>query len=144
MITVKAEKEIDEKNKIFMGITLRQMVVIVIFLIIGALIRLIIKPPQAVFMFICTIFGVLTYYLAFKEYEGFPPEYSFMKKIRTMIFNNEKRYSRTKNRYLGLLNNAYGMDRLEELKDRKIKRAIRKEKRADKKLLRKDRLKYYY
>lgn len=144
MITVKIEKEIDIKNKIFLGLNMRQLIVTTILSICSVLIKTVIKPPQGGFMFICTLFGVIDYYLAFKKYEDFPPEYFIIKKFKTSIWANEKRVQRTKNKYITMLNRAYKKDMMDDLKDKSVKKKMKKDQKASKKAHKKDHLEFYY
>ena len=134
MIELPVEKEVNKKNKIFKGFTLRQMIAIVTGFGAGALVTLLTGLPIEEAWYVFLIGGVIIWGLGWYNKNGLFIEHLLAKKIRILAYGNNKRSYRTMNRYISVYNKEY--DNLKR-KDYSDKKYIKKVKRAEKQLKKK-------
>lgn len=141
MISVQVEKEIKQENKIFMGLTMRQAVTVILVLVIIGLFYYFTRSDISVMTYFGVILGIAAYFVGFKKKNGLYIEYYIVKWLKGFIFMNSRRKYRTKNKYITMLNRAYNAEKLEDMQDRRKKKYIEKRDKATK--TRKTKLKAY-
>ena len=127
MVTFEIEKEIKQENKVFRGLTIRQMIFGILFL--GLLIAeyMIIRPTPNIMMFSGAVIATVLWNFILRKKHGIPMSYFIKKNIKTYILSNTRRKYRTKNKYVEILNNAYRQDKNSDLADSRKKKYIEKQ-----------------
>ena len=75
----------------------------------------------------CFVMGILCFAFGWVKQDGIPMEKILLKKLQTNIYQNDIRVYKTKNRYTVMLNREYDRRRQMDCRDKKLKKAIRKE-----------------
>ena len=127
MLSVDIEKEIQQENRIILGLTMRQLVCLGIAGLVSILLVLFLGADSDLMMFPMFGVGIACFFFGWKKYDGLPTEQMLLRKLRTFVYKNDRRIYRTKNAYVTLLNAEYGRLRAIDLSDRKVAKAIRRE-----------------
>lgn len=127
MLSVDIEKEIQQENRIILGLTMRQLICLGAAGLISILLVLLLGADSDLMMFPMFAVGIGCFFFGWKKYDGLPMEQVLLRKLRTFVYKNDRRVYRTKNAYVSLLNAEYDRLRAIDLSDRKIAKAIRKE-----------------
>lgn len=141
MIIGLVEKEIKQEHKTFWGFTGRQLLSILIFGAPILALNLFIKMPLFARVISGIFAGVGIFFFGFKKYSGMTFEQYQSKKIKCKVYNNDKRFYRTRNAYIAVMNTYYNRIRNNDIHDKAKAKYIKKmQKKADKK---KSKLKAY-
>ena len=134
MLSVDIEKEIQQKNKVFLGLTMRQSICIVFAVVCAVLIYM--ALPSAYSIYPSFAIGGIYFMFGWYHKDGLTAEKYIFKLLREKFYKNNKRKYRTKNRYITLMNNEYrrheGIDRGNKRIAKQIKKEQNKNKRRTK------------
>ena len=131
MISANIEKEIQKKNKILLGLTLRQLLTVVCCLIFAVIMGLIL--PFEIAIYPDLIIGGLAWFIGWYTKDGLTAEKILLKLLQEKFYKNGKRKYRTKNKYISLMNTEYIRHRTIDYNDKQTKKAIAKEAKQNKK-----------
>ena len=126
MITVNVEKEIKQENKIIGKFTVRQVMFIIAALGIVTAFYFLVRPSLDTAMGVGMIIGVIAWFFGFHKKNGLPVEYFMWKKLKLVILRNFGREYRTKNKYITMLNNAYQLQKMTDIQDKRKAKALKK------------------
>lgn len=141
MLSVKVEREIKQENRVIGPFTLRQTICLLIALAGVASFIYIVKPDLETGMGVGLCLGAVAWFFGFYKKNGIYIEYFIIKKIKILCFKNAKRCYRTKNKYIGMMNEYYEEKRQADLLNKKRARLIRKE--AKRRKRKKEKMKAY-
>lgn len=134
MVSREIEKEIDQKNKVFLGCTLRQVFCCGIAIALSVLVFALMGWKFELAMYPIAVIGLIAG--AFGWYR--PNEENFeqflLKKIRALIYNSDKRKYRAKNQYVKMMNSEYIRRRNMDLANKKVVKQMKKEQKQKKKV----------
>ena len=127
MISVRIEKEIKGENKVALGLNFRQLICVSVCgglavglpLVTGVRIREAVVPDA--------VLAVAAYYVGVKEVNGMKAEYFALKRVKELVYRNQVRTYRTKNRYVTLLNERYQAMRTADMLDKEKAKLLKKE-----------------
>ena len=136
MITVDVEKEIKQDNKVMLNMNIRQLFTAIVALLLIIFLVGIVKIDMTLMMIPAAFIGGAAYAVGWYKRDGLFIEHIILKRIQTYLYKNDCVPYRTKNRFVTLYNQEYARHKAIDLKDKKIRRAIKKEGRALKKLSR--------
>lgn len=126
MISIKIEKEIQQDNKIIAGLNIRQIVCMGIAGCFCLCIALFLDMDFEISMYPCMILGWGAYLFGWKKQDGLHYEQILWKKMQQILYQSNKRYYRTKNRYIALMNGEYVRRRKIDFKNKETVKAIKK------------------
>lgn len=139
MISVRIEKEIKGENKVALGLNFRQLVCVAVCGGLAVGLSLVTGLPITEAVIPDSVLAVAAYYVGWKEMNGMKAEYFALKKAKEMVYHNQVRTYRTKNRYVTLLNERYQAMRAEDMQDKRKVGVLKREEKRRRKVLRKNR-----
>lgn len=107
MITTEIEKEIQQDNKIFMGLNLRQIICLAIAIVLCVLITLMSGTNMDISIYPCGVIGLVAFAFGWIKKDGLTFERLLLKKMQTYYYKNSKRFFKTRNKYVKMLNEEY-------------------------------------
>ena len=134
MLPVDIEKEIQQKNKVFLGLTIRQ-IFCVIFAIICAVVLVLVFPPE-LSIYPSLVIGILCWFIGWYKKDGLTAEKYLLKILKEKFYRNSRRKYRTKNKYITLMNKEYRRHERIDRADKKIAKALKREQKQEKKRVR--------
>lgn len=141
MISKEIEKEIQQENKVILNFTIRQVICLSVALACSILIAVFLGLDFSIAVYPCVIIGILCFMFGWKKQDGLPMERVLLKHLKTYIYQNNRRCYKTKNRYIILFNREYARRRKMDLKDKQIRKQLKREKRKNKAAIKKSQLK---
>ena len=138
MISVRVEKEIKGENKVALGLNFRQLVCVSVCGVLAVGLSLAAGLPITEAVIPDSVLAVAAYYIGWKEVGGMKAEYFLLKKAKELVYRNQVRTYRTKNRYVTLLNERYQTMRMEDMQDKGKVRILRKEEKRRRRALAKN------
>ncbi len=139
MISVDIEKEIQQKNKIFLGLDIRQLCCVLFAAACAIVMALLLSPSVSIYPSLAV--GALCWFFGWYSKDGLTAEKYIFKVLKEKFYKNDKRKYRTKNKYIALMNKEYRRHERIDRGDKKIAKALKKEQRQNKKRVRKTNLK---
>lgn len=143
MVQVEIEKEIKQENRIFGRFTGRQVVCFGIVAAVEIAFYLIVHPEIDAIIFAGILLGIGAWYFGFHKKCGINMEYFLGKKIKAFILSNTSRKYRTKNKYIRTLNTSYLSDKSKDMANKRTKRALQKQQKANAKAKKSSKIKSY-
>lgn len=131
MLSVDIEKEIQQKNKVLLGLTIRQ-VACVSFAIAAAIIMALLLTTE-LSLYPSLVVGTICYLFGWYQKDGLTAEKYLLKILKEKFYKNDKRKYRTKNRYVVLMNHEYRRHEKIDRSDKKIAKTLKKESKQNKK-----------
>ena len=135
MISVDIEKEIQQKNKVFLGMGMRQVLCVCFAVVCAIAFALLLSPSLSVYPSL--VIGVICFAFGWYSKDGLTAEKYIFKVIKEKFYKNNKRKYRTKNKYIALMNKEYRRHENIDKADKKIAKALKKEQKQNKKRVRK-------
>lgn len=139
MISVDIEKEIQQKNKVFLGLTLRQVLCVVFAIISAFIMALLLSPGVSVYPSL--VIGAICFTFGWYQKDGMTAEKYLFKRLKTDFYKNGQRKYRTKNKYVSLMNKEYRRHETIDRADKRTAKALKKEQKQNKKRIKKTNLK---
>ena len=135
MLTLPIETEIETEHKVIHNLNMRQTI---LFGSVGviAVASYAITRDLIIAAAISLPFALAAAYFSRKTSYGLDPEELILMKIKRFLYKNGSRKYRTKNRYFGLMNQAYRAMRNRDMADKAIAKKIKKKKKMAGKLKR--------
>jgi hypothetical protein len=140
MLSVEIEKEIQQENKVLLNFNLRQVICLCVAAVLSVVCAVFLDMEFSLAVYPCMVVGGVCFAFGWWKPDGLPMERVWVKKMQTLIYKNNVRLYKTKNRYIIMLNREYDRRRAEDLKDRRIRRQLRRERRILRKKRRRSRL----
>ncbi len=137
MKSVDIPREIQQENKVVLMFTLRQLICVVIAAILCFIIAVILNMEFSLAVYPCIVIGVIAFAFGWIKPDGLTFEQLLLKEISKRLYKSHIRKYRTKNKYIPLMNEEYRRHRAADERNKKVVRTIKKEARAEKKKLRK-------
>ena len=129
MRSVEIPKEIQQENKVVLMFTMRQFICVSIAAVLCFGMAVLLDMEFSLAVYPSIVIGVAAFAFGWIRQDGMTFERILWKRIQAGIYKNNVRPYRTKNRYVPLMNREYARRRAADHGDRKILRAIKKEKR---------------
>lgn len=139
MISADIEKEIQQENKVVLGLSLRKAIILGAGIVVTILLVLLMGFDVALYPII-PVAGISLFFGWYTK-DGLNAERYLMKKLQEKYYKNNKRAYRTKNRYISLMNTEYKRHKNKDMADKKIAKAVKKEIKANRKRVQKSSLK---
>ena len=139
MISVDIEKEIQQKNKIFLGMDIRQLCCVIFAVVCAIAMALLLSPGLSVYPSL--VVGIICWFFGWYSKDGLTAEKYIFKVLKEKFYKNNKRKYRTKNKYIALMNKEYRRHERIDRADKKTAKALKKEQKQNKKRVRKTNLK---
>ena len=139
MISVDIEKEIQQRNKIFLGLDIRQLYGVIVAVICAVAMALLLTP--SVSLYPSLVVGALCWFFGWYSKDGLTAEKYILKVLKEKFYKNGKRKYRTKNKYIALMNKEYRRHERIDRGDKRIAKVLKKEQKQNKKRVRKTSLK---
>ena len=127
MISVRIEKEIKGENKVALGLNFRQLICVSVCGGLAVGLSFVTGLPITEAVFPDAVLAVAAYYVGWKEVNGMKAEYFALKKVKELVYRNQVRTYRTKNRYVALLNERYHAMRAMDMLDKEKAKFLKKE-----------------
>ena len=133
------EKEIQQGNKLLLGLSARQVICLgavgVLIVILGFTLgfSLAVYPAMAL--------AVIGFFFGWYKKDGLPAEKILLKYLQEKFYKNTARKYRTKNKYIQIINAEYARRRNIDNADKKIAKQIKKETTENAKRVRKSNMK---
>ena len=127
MISVRIEKEIKGENKVALGLNFRQLICVSVCGGLAVGLSLVTGLPITEAVLPDTVLAVVAYYVGWKEVNGMKAEYFALKRVKELVYRNQVRTYRTKNRYVTLLNERYQAMRTADMLDKEKAKLLKKE-----------------
>ena len=127
MISREIEKEIRQENKVLLNFTLRQVICVSAALLCSICFTVFLGLEFFEAVYPCLVIGGLCFAFGWWKQDGIPMERILLKKLQVALYQNNIRKFKTRNRYVVLLNEEYERRKQLDLKDKKLKRQIRRE-----------------
>ena len=127
MISVRIEKEIKGENKVALGLNFRQLICVSVCGGLAVGLSLVTGLPITEAVLPDAVLAVVAYYVGWKEVNGMKAEYFALKKVKELVYRNQVRTYRTKNRYVTLLNERYQAMRAADMLDKEKAKLLKKE-----------------
>ena len=141
MISREIEKEIQQENKVILNFTIRQVVCLSVAVVCSVVISVFLGWDFTIAIYPSFVIGILCFAFGWMKQDGIPMEKILVKRLRTNLYKNHIRVYKTKNRYTVMLNREYDRRRQLDNRDKKLKKAIRKEAKRKQKEQQKSKLK---
>lgn len=125
MFDVEIPKEVQQENKILLGLTLRQTICMAIGASAAFLIGVVLQLPIDVAIVPMGVIGIIAMGFGWIKRDGLPLERIIAKKVMAMFYGNSRRPYKTKNAFVTKINKA----REEEEARRKAEKKTRGRKR---------------
>lgn len=129
MLTVEIEKEIQQENKILLNFNLRQVVCLCVAAALSVVCAVFLDMEFSLAVYPCLVVGSVCFAFGWWKMDGLPMERVLIKKIQAYLYQNNVRLYKTKNHYIAMLNREYDRRRAADLKDRRIKKQLKRERR---------------
>lgn len=139
MLSVDVEKEIQQKNKVFLGLTLRQIACVLFAVICAIVFAIVLSTELSVYPSL--VVGVICWFFGWYSKDGLTAEKYLLKILKEKFYKNGERKYRTKNRYITLMNREYRRHERIDRADKKIAKALKKEQKQNKKRIRTTKMK---
>lgn len=133
MVNQEIEKEVQQDNKVIAGLNIRQVVCLGIAGLGCVLISLFLDTDFEITMYPYMVLGWGAYLFGWKERDGLHYEQILLKKLQQMFYKSDRRYYRTKNKYIALMNREYVRRRNMDLKHKETAKAMKKAKKKKQK-----------
>lgn len=127
MLNIEVPKEIEQENKIIAGLNLRQLVTVIVCGLICLLIFYLFGGNPDLFMIPCMCMGVVLAFVGWYKKGGLTIEKIIFKKMQIILYRNDRRPYKTKNRYITMYNDEYVRMRNIDMQDKKLAKQIKKE-----------------
>ena len=127
MISVRIEKEIKGENKVALGLNFRQLICVSVCGGLAVGLPLVTGLPITEAVVPDAVLAVAAYYVGWKEVNGMKAEYFALKRVKELVYRNQVRTYRTKNRYVTLLNERYQAMRTADMLDKEKAKLLKKE-----------------
>ena len=127
MISVRIEKEIKGENKVALGLNFRQLICVSVCGGLAVGLSLVTGLPITEAVLPDMVLAVVAYYVGWKEVNGMKAEYFALKRVKELVYRNQVRTYRTKNRYVTLLNERYQAMRTADMLDKEKAKLLKKE-----------------
>lgn len=137
MVSVEIEKEIQQENKIILNFNMRQVICLCVAVVLSIVCAVFLDLEFSLALYSCMVIGGCCFVFGWGKMDGLPMEKILAKKLESIIYQNNVRVYKTKNGYISLLNREYDRQKAADLRDRKYRRQIRRERRALKRKRRK-------
>lgn len=125
MVTVDIEREIQQENKIFMGLSIRKAVACVVAIVICIILTVLLTFEISIYP--CVGVAVLVYFFGWFKKDGLTFEKYLIKIIKEKLYHNNIRKYRTKNKYVSLMNNEYNRHKNIDMSNKQVAKQIKKE-----------------
>lgn len=126
MLSMEIEKEINQENKVILGLNVRQIVCVGLIVLFAVLVIVVMGMdfevaiiPMVLFAAVCGMFG-------WYKPDGIPFERVLLKKVQTMMYGSNVRKYKTKNQYVTMLNEEYSRRRNIDAGDKKLMKRTQK------------------
>ena len=139
MLSVDIEKEIQQKNKVLLGLTMRQIVCVIFAVICPIVMALVLSTELSLYPSL--VVGTVCFAFGWYQKDGLTAEKYLLKILKEKFYKNDKRKYRTKNRYVALMNNEYRRRERIDRANKKIAKALKKEQKQNKKRVRQTQMK---
>ena len=140
MLSVPIEAEIEQEQKIFKGITMKQMVCVVAAAAIGLVSYRLTGNFNDTLIY-GGVFMAIPILIGFFEMNGLRVNELFRIILQRIVYRNTARKYKTKNAYYALLNGQYQAMRTEDYKDKAVIRANKAEAKRVKKAMKRSKYK---
>lgn len=130
MLSVEIEKEIQQENKVLLNFNMRQVLCLCVAAVLGVVCALFPGMEFSLAVYPCMAAGGVCFAFGWWRPDGLPMERVLLKKLQTVLYQDHVRLYRTKNRYIVMLNREYDRRRAEDLRDRRIRRQLKRERRV--------------
>ena len=137
MLNIEVPKEIEQENKIIAGLNLRQLVTVIVGGMICLLIIYLFGGNPDLFMMPCMCIGVASAFVGWYKKGGLTIEKIILQKMQIILYRNDRRPYKTKNRYITMYNEEYTRMRNIDMQDKKLSKQIKKEEKKKQKAKRK-------
>lgn len=141
MISREIEKEIQQENKVILNFTIRQVVCLSVAVVCSVVISVFLGWDFTIAIYPSFVIGILCFAFGWMKQDGIPMEKILVKRLQTNLYQNRIRVYKTKNRYTIMLNREYDRRRQLDSRNKKLKKAIRKEAKRKQKEQQKSKLK---
>lgn len=125
MVTADIEREIQQENKIFMGLSVRKAIVCVVAIVICIVLTVFLTFEISIYP--CIGVAILVYFFGWFKKDGLTFEKYLMKIIKEKLYHNNVRKYRTKNKYISLMNNEYNRHKNIDMSNKQVAKQIKKE-----------------
>lgn len=139
MISADIEKEIKTEHKVFLGLSLRKLIVAGISLFLIIVFSLTLGFEMA--MYLALGVGVVAVFFGWYTKDGLTAEYLLLKKLQSKYYKTDQRSYRSKNRYVSLINNEYTRRKNIDLSNKAIAKQMKKEMKQNEKRVKQSKLK---
>ena len=129
MLTVEIEKEIQQENKILLNFNLRQVVCLCVAAALSVVCAVFLDMEFSLAVYPCLVVGGVCFAFGWWKMDGLPMERVLIKKVQACLYQNNVRLYKTKNHYIAMLNREYDRRRAADLKDRCIRKQLKRERR---------------
>lgn len=127
MISREIEKEIQQENKVILNFTIRQVVCLSVAVVCSVVISVFLGWDFTIAIYPSFVVGILCFAFGWMKQDGIPMEKILVKRLQTNLYQNHIRVYKTKNRYTVMFNREYNRRKQLDNRDKKFKKAIRKE-----------------
>ncbi len=134
MLSKEIEKEIQQENKVLLNFTLRQVVCLSVAILCSVIIAVFLQLDFSISIYPCMVIGAVCFAFGWVKQDGMPMEQLLLRRLRIGIYQNQTKVYKTKNRYVTMFNQEYAHRRMVDSKDKKVKRDVRRDARAAKRL----------
>lgn len=141
MISVDIEKEVQQENKLFMGLSTRKCICVLAALVFAVLFALIFQWDFSISVFPSLVVGALAFAFGWIKKDGLTFEQFAFKYLKTYLYKNDKRKYRTKNKYIQMFNKEYRRHEQIDMQDKKTAKAYKRAMKKDAKRVVKSSLK---
>lgn len=131
MVSQDIEKEIQQKNKVILGLDIRQVICVAIAIVCAILMALFLSPSLSVYPSL--VIGVICWAFGWYSKDGLTAEKYLLKVLKEKFYQNNKRKYRTKNKYITLMNKEYRRHERIDRNDKKIAKTLKNEQAQNKK-----------
>lgn len=131
MVSQDIEKEIQQKNKVILGLDIRQVICVAVAAVCAILMALFLSPSLSVYPSL--VVGVICWAFGWYSKDGLTAEKYLLKVLKEKFFKNNKRKYRTKNKYITLMNKEYRRHERIDKGDKKIAKTLKNEQAQNKK-----------
>lgn len=106
MFDVEIPKEVQQENKILLGLTLRQTICMAVGAGAAFLIGVVLQLPIDVAIVPMGVIGIIAMGFGWIKRDGLPLERIIAKKVMAMFYGNSRRPYKTKNAFVTMINEA--------------------------------------
>lgn len=137
MLSQEIEKEIQQENKVILNFTMRQVVCLGVAIVSSVLMAVFLGLEFEIAIYPCFVIGGICFVFGWIKRDGLPMEKVLLKKLKVYLYKNHVRVYKTKNCYTVMLNREYDRRRQIDSQDKKLKKLLKRERKAAGKRLKK-------